>query len=80
VVSTTVTVCVQVTVLLQASVTIQTRVRTCAHVPLLVVLSAAMEQAGLQHVVTGTGGSKIQSDPHWTVLLVGQISDRLDGG
>jgi hypothetical protein len=56
VVSTTVTAWVQVAVLLQASVTNQTRVSTCAQPPLLVVvLRGAKVHDGLQQVVTGAG-------------------------
>src|SRR5258708_7481848 len=70
----------QVKLLLQASVTFQTRVTSCGQVPLVVVLSTRRVEAGLQQVVTGVGASNIQSEPHSTVLLEAQISDRLDGG
>ena len=72
VVSTTVTVWVQVALLEQVSVACQLRVSTSEQaVPLVVVLRTVM--VGVLQPPEAEGESKVQAEPHWTVLLVEQV-------
>src|SRR5437773_1199360 len=82
VVSTTVTVWVQVAVLLQQSVACQIAVMTCEQGPLgvpsaftfVIVLSSVMVTLVQPHGILGVGGSKDQPEPHSTVLSGAQTS------
>jgi hypothetical protein len=79
VVSTTVTVWLQVAVAPQLSVPCQVRVMTSGHVPLVVVLATVMVTlptvpAGGQQAFVQAGGSKVHVVWHSTVLLGAQMS------
>ena len=76
VVSTTVTVWLQVLVLLQQSTACHVRVMTCGQAPLVTVLRMVVWTFGQQGSTT-VGGSKVHAAPHATVLLVAQL--RMDG-
>src|SRR4051812_5892301 len=81
VVSTTVTVWLHVAVWPQSSTALQVRVMTFGQVPLVTVLRTVTVTfpgppvAGLGQGFTGVGGSKVQVEPHSTVLLVAQMSE-----
>jgi len=73
VVSTTVTVWLQVAVLLQASVAIQVRVMTCGHTPLVTVLRTVSVTFVPLQLSLAVGASNVQAVPQLTVLLVAQV-------
>jgi hypothetical protein len=74
VVSTTVTVWLQVLVLPQASMASQFRVMACGQTPLVTVLATMITTfEPLQASVT-IGASKLHAVPHCTVLLLAQFS------
>jgi hypothetical protein len=77
VVSTTVTVWLQVLVLLQQSMACHVRVMTCGQAPLVTVLKMVGWTFGQQGSTT-VGGSKLHDVPHSIVLLVAQL--RLTSG
>ena len=68
---TTVTIWLQVLVLPQRSVTVQVRVITCGHTPLVAVVEVRVTLVPLQLSVA-TSTSKLQLVPQLTVLLVPQ--------
>ena len=72
-VSTTVTVWLQVLVFPQASAALQVRVINSGQMPLVTVLKIDIVTFVLQASLA-VGASKIQAVPHWTVLLVAQVS------
>ena len=74
VVSTTVTVCVQVLLLPQRSVASQMRMKTIGQLPLVTVLRMVTVTLVPLHASLAVGASNFQAVPHWMVLLVAQVS------
>ena len=72
VVSTTVTVWLQEALLAHVSAACQVRVMVCEHwAPLVVVLRTVM--VGVLQPPEAEGVSKLQAEPHWTVLSLEQV-------
>ena len=69
-----VTVCAQVTLLLQQSAACHVRVTVCGQVPLVTVASTLIVTFVPQHSSTAVGGSKLHTEPQGTILLAGQVS------
>src|SRR4051812_44645523 len=81
VVSTTVTVWLHVAVWPQSSTACHVRVMTFGQVPLVTVLTTVMVTLPGPPVASGqglagAGGSNVQVEPHSTVLLVAQVSEK----
>ena len=76
VVSTAVTVCVQVKVSAQRLVISQMRVKICGHSPFVVVVRIVMVASPAQQLVKTVGASKSQGVPHSSTLLVGHSTSR----
>ena len=74
VVSTFVTVWLQVLVLPHASVASQVRVMTCGQTPLVAVLRMVTATLVPLQEPTTVGGSKLHGVPQLTVLLIAQVS------
>ena len=73
VVSTLVTLWLQVLVLPQASRAIQVAVSTSGHVPLVTTPTSVTATLVPLHASDASGGLKLQTLPHSTVLLVAQV-------
>ncbi len=73
VVSTTVTVWLQVLVLPHESVASHVCVMTCGQVPFVTVLNTVIVTLVPLQVSKAAGGSKVHALPHCTVLLVAQV-------
>jgi hypothetical protein len=74
VVSTTVTICLQLAALLQQSTAVQVRTTISGQAGLLVtVLATEIDTFVPQQASEAVGGSNVQAVPHWTVLLVAQV-------
>src|SRR5882757_1848909 len=69
VVSTTVTVCVQVTLLVHWSSICQIRVLVCVQTPFVVVLNTVIVTLVPQQLLTTVGTSKFHEVPHGTTLF-----------
>ena len=72
--SVTETIWLQVFVLPQESVACQVRTITCGQVPFVIVLITMTVTLVFVHVVEALGGSNVQEEPHWMILLVEQVS------
>src|SRR5260370_40569782 len=71
---TTVTVWLQVSVLVEQSVACQVRLMICVQpVPLVLVSTTVIVTLEPQQTWEAEGASKLQAEPHWTVLLVAQV-------
>src|ERR1035437_2571384 len=80
VVSTTVTVCVQVLKLVQQSSAFQIRLITHGQVPFVLVLLTVTATLVPQQASEAVGGLKFQVEPHWTVMLGAQVMTGGGGG
>jgi hypothetical protein len=74
-VSTTVTVWLQMETLLQTSIACHVRVINCGQLPFVIVPTTVMVTFVPEQVSKAVGASKVHAVPHCTILLVAQVSD-----